>query len=192
MLTDPVLAFIKAYRLRGDNDGLKGAVADHFDTAAVADAKKKLWDFCKQDLTSLGLSFQSRRDSERRSQLTADLEDTLSMFESLDSVEKLPSIFCEATDLIRLPPLSLDSVAEQIQVNTKVIEKLDTSVQELKDQLTSTVSALSRDISTVGMRIERFQEISFSQPRTSPSLASAAPTHTVRHTPVQSKVNLEH
>ncbi len=153
-------AFIKAYRLCGDNDGLEGAITECFDTADVADAKKKIWNFCKQDLSHSGITLQSRRDSERCSQLTADLEDALSTFEYLDSTEKLPTIFCEANDLIRLSPLSMDPVVEQIQVNSKAVGKLDASVKELKDQLSSTVSALPREISTVGKQTGSLQDIS--------------------------------
>ena len=41
MLCDGVLAFIKAYRLKGNNSTLKSKVAERFDASLVADAKKK-------------------------------------------------------------------------------------------------------------------------------------------------------
>ena len=111
MLCDGVLAFIKAYRLKGDNFSLKSKVAERFDASLVADAKKKLWESCNALLTRAGLSYHVQRSSERSCQLVADLEDILSAFEALDAREELPDIFCEATDLLKLPPICLDPVS---------------------------------------------------------------------------------
>ena len=51
---------------------------------------------------------------------------------SLDSKALIPPIFCEASELYRLPSLSLDPVSEQIQDNTKALLFLLTSVVEKK------------------------------------------------------------
>ena len=64
MLEDPVVAFVKAFCLRGDKDALMQAITESFDIAAVAEVKKKLWNTCKQDLLHTGLTFQSRRGCE--------------------------------------------------------------------------------------------------------------------------------
>jgi len=49
----------------------------------------------------------------------ADLEDILSAFDTLDSSNNLSDVFCEAADLLLLPPICLDPVSEQVAVNTK-------------------------------------------------------------------------
>ena len=43
-IIDPVLAFIKAYRLRGDCSGLKQAVCSAFDASSLSTAQKLLWE----------------------------------------------------------------------------------------------------------------------------------------------------
>ena len=55
-LIDPVLVFIKPYRLRGDILGLKQAVLSSFDPTTLALAHKSVWDTCKVDLEQLGLT----------------------------------------------------------------------------------------------------------------------------------------
>jgi hypothetical protein len=74
LLVDPVLSFIKAFRLRGDVDTLKRFACEKLSGEPVARAKKALWDFCDSTLQAASLTFQSRRDFDRRSQLVADLD----------------------------------------------------------------------------------------------------------------------
>ena len=62
---DPVLAFIKAYRLRGDNVTLKQLVLSTFDPTSLDTAHKLLWDTCGGELQGIGLSYQKRRGSEK-------------------------------------------------------------------------------------------------------------------------------
>ena len=76
-----LLAFVKAYRLRGDVESLKKFVIDHFSSDDVEAAKKLLWDHCERDLLSAGLLFHSRRDSDKRSSLAASLDDILQAFD---------------------------------------------------------------------------------------------------------------
>ena len=102
-LIDPVLAFIKAYRLKGDKLGLKQAVLSTFDPTSLRSSHKLLWDFCRDDLQQTGLTYYSRRGSEKRVLTDVLLADILVAFEKLDAADKLPTIFCEANDLIRLP-----------------------------------------------------------------------------------------
>ncbi len=47
-LVNPVLAYIKDFRLRGDRDGLMQSVTERFDVGSLAEAKKLLWDKCKK------------------------------------------------------------------------------------------------------------------------------------------------
>ena len=131
-VVDPVLAFIKAYRLKGDTDSLRRVVKDHFSSAHVENAKRLLWDSCGQLLEEVNLPFYARRDSENRSQLSANIEDLVAAFDALDSKDMLPEMFCEASDLFRLPPLSLDPVAEQVNLNSRSLDMLTTSVKDLE------------------------------------------------------------
>ena len=80
-VVDPVLAFIKAYRLKGDTDSLRRVVKDHFSSAHVENAKRLLWDSCGQLLEEVNLPFYARRDSENRSQLSANIEDLVAAFD---------------------------------------------------------------------------------------------------------------
>ena len=62
-LVSALLAFIKAYRLRGDVESLKKSVINRFSSDDVEAAKKLLWDHCERDLLSADLLFHSRHDS---------------------------------------------------------------------------------------------------------------------------------
>ena len=53
---------------------------------------KALWQHCKTDLEELGLTFKSRRDSDKRSVSDAVLGDILVAFDTLDNASK-PRIF---------------------------------------------------------------------------------------------------
>ena len=98
-------------------------------------AKQLLWQFTKQDLELAGLSFHSRRNSDKRSQLAADLDDILQAFLTLDSAYHIPEIYCEATDLLRVPPLSLDPVSEQVQTNTQALHNLISKIESLEKEI---------------------------------------------------------
>ncbi len=84
------------------------------------------------DLLAAGLDCKSRRGSEKRTQATADLEDILIAFEKLDEDESIPEIYCEATDLAKLPPVVADACTELVQRNGSSLEdvkgKLDSLV----------------------------------------------------------------
>ena len=86
---------------------------ERFSSDDVNAVKKGLWDCCNSVLFATGISFHARRDSDRRSQLEANLADLLGACDIFDSSDSLPTICCEVTSLLRLPPLSLDPVAEQ-------------------------------------------------------------------------------
>ena len=89
----------------------------------------------------MDLVFHVRRDSDRRSQVAANLEDILQMFEALDSLEKIPHIHCEAFDLLRLPPISLNPVAEQVQCNSQTLKSLASVIEKLKNKLSSFIDS---------------------------------------------------
>ena len=109
VFSEPVLAFIKAFRLLGDMTALKQAALSRFSIPMLFSAKKSLWEFCDADLSLLDVPFNPRCSSEKRTQAAADLEDILLAFSKLDEADKIPQIFCEATDLVKLPP---DSVVQ--------------------------------------------------------------------------------
>jgi hypothetical protein len=52
-------------------------VAEHFSPKEVEAGKRLLWDYCRGDLEANGLLFHVRRDSDRRSQLVANLDDII-------------------------------------------------------------------------------------------------------------------
>ena len=60
------------------------------------------------------------------------------MFEAL---EKIPHIHCEAFDLLRLPPLSLDPVAEQVQCNSQTLKSLASVIEKLENKLSSFIDS---------------------------------------------------
>ena len=81
-------------------------------------AYKALWQHCKTDLETLGLSFKNRRDSDKRSVSDTILDDTTASFDALDEANKLPPIFVEATDLLSIPPNVLDPIAKKLSAKT--------------------------------------------------------------------------
>lgn len=63
-VVNPVLAFIKAYRLKSDRDSLFRLALSRFDLSRLCGALKTLWDHCESDLEELDLSLHQRRSSE--------------------------------------------------------------------------------------------------------------------------------
>lgn len=133
-LINPLLAFIKAYRLRGDVSGLRNALLSVVDSSRLVDAHKSLWQHCKNDLEELGLSFKNRRDSNKRSVSDAILGDIIVAFDTLDNASKLPAIFVEATDLFSIPPVVLDPVAKRLSENTYSIDCFTSVVSQLSEK----------------------------------------------------------
>ena len=135
LLVDVVLSFVKAYRLKSDKESLTSVVTERFSAKEVEAAKGSLWEYCKVDLEAMDLVFHVRRDSDRRSQLAANLEYILQM------LDKIPHIHCEAFDLLRLPPLSLDPVAEQVQCNSQTLKSLASVIEKLENKLSSFIDS---------------------------------------------------
>ena len=52
----------------------------------------------------------------------------------------IPVIYCEALELLKLPPLALDPVAEQVQRNSQIVQALISNVQSLEKKLSSHIS----------------------------------------------------
>ena len=160
-IISPLLAFVKVFRLRGDTSTLKQAVIAHFDTPSLIDAHKHLWDFCGDLLKELGVTYHTRRSTDKRDAFEATLTDILSAFNKLDEVDELPPIYCEAIHLISLPCLEPDPISKRLDSNHKAIScldkkvdnfpvllddtqiKLDELVSSLKDQLSDFTSSMS-------------------------------------------------
>ena len=53
------------------------------------------------------------------------------------------SIFCEAADLLTLPPISLDPVGEQVHANTQVLQILNSTVLAIEEKISSLLSVSS-------------------------------------------------
>ena len=174
LLVDHVLSFIKAYRLKGDNDSLRSVVKERFSSESVETAKKRLWDSCMSDLEALGLTFHSRRDSDNRSQLAANLDDILQAFEALDSISLIPVIYCEALELLKLPPLALDPVAEQVQRNSQIVQALISNVQSLEKKLSSHISTGNGTVVGLGNQQSNTYATVASHQLTSPVTASSS------------------
>ena len=92
LLINSVLCFIKAFRLKRDNHSLKRLVSERFSSNAVFEAKRAIWDFCKDELETADLAFHVRRDSDKRTQLAANLDDIVQAFDVLDSSSLIPNI----------------------------------------------------------------------------------------------------
>lgn len=108
--------------MRGDVNGLHNALLSVDDPSLLVDAHKSLWQYCRNDLEELGLSFKNRRDSDKRSASDAILGDIIVAFDTLDNASKLPAIFLEATDLLTIPPVVLDLIAKRLSDNTSSID----------------------------------------------------------------------
>ena len=136
MLCNPVLAFIKAFR---SVDTLKRAALAKFDSVPLCKAKKDLWESdYSTTICDAGLSLPIRCDSEKRTQAAADLEDLLQTFDKLDEFDKIPAIFCEATDLVTLPPIVVENCTAIVQQNSASLDNITSKL----DSLSHEVSAL--------------------------------------------------
>ena len=89
-----------------------------------------------------------RRESDNCSQLQTNLLDILSAFEVLDSFESLPTICCVAFTLHRIPPLSLDPVAEQVNSNTGAIILLASVIPDLEKKVSNLIDVCKLPVLT--------------------------------------------
>ena len=118
---------MKAHRLRGDSSSLKSTLLASFDASSLNDAVKCIWKFCRQDI---GLTYHTRRNSEKRDLSDALFTDVSTALNRLDLANKLPEIYCEANDLLSIPSLEVDPV-QRIEANTLSIDRLMASFGEL-------------------------------------------------------------
>ena len=72
---------------------------ERFSNELVVGAKKAFWHLCGGALEVAALPFQIHRDSDKRSQLVANLDDISKASDIRDSTDSIPAIFYEASDL---------------------------------------------------------------------------------------------
>ncbi len=127
-------------------------MVERFDQSAVEHSKRLLWESCKEELKGTGLVYHQRCGSDKRERIDADLEDILAAFDALDAhiykasqprgraldaKSSVPPIYCEATELPKIPSLSLDPVSEQVQDNTRSLLALTSAVTDLEKKLST-------------------------------------------------------
>lgn len=78
------------------------------------------------------MDLRIRHGSEKCLQAAAKLEDVL---DALDAVVKVLYIYCEANDVLKIPPISLDPISEQINDNCQSLDNLNQAVKALQEQL---------------------------------------------------------
>jgi len=114
-----------------------------FDSIVTSKATEAPWDSeCSSLLTKAGLCFQQHRGSGEETQAAADLEDTLVASDKLDETNKLPEIYCKATDLVKLHPIIADSCTELVQHNHSVLEAIEGKLGSLSIEVSSIAGSL--------------------------------------------------
>ena len=136
-----------------DVESLKKRVCQHFSPADVENAKKELWDYCRKDLEAAGITYHVRHGSDKFSQLAANVDDLTEAFVALDSSDLIPGIYCETTDLFRIPSLSLDPVSEKVETNTLSLNDLVAKVDYLEAKIASLVGVCSKASATAAMQL---------------------------------------
>ena len=132
-----------------------------------------------------------RHASDKRSLLDTVIADILDALEKLDVDDSIPLIFCEASDLLKLPSLltsnfpvtdtkrdgvlsSLKSLSEELQgklsrsdgVADRLKQKLDTvqaDMKSLESVVTSAITSLSSDLPSFSKEASKLGSISSSQ-----------------------------
>ena len=80
------------------------------------------------------------------------LADILIAFDKLDGADRLPSVYCEAHDLIKLPSLVLDPVSKKLDANSDSLESLNSKVQDLSSVMgASSPESLNNCCSTLDL-----------------------------------------
>ena len=71
-----------------------------------------------------------------------DLDDILVAFDKLDEIDKLPEIFCEAVDIVLLPPIVADSCTELVQRNSSVLEAIELKLDSISSEVSNFSSTM--------------------------------------------------
>ena len=161
-LYNAVLTFIKAFRMKGDTDSLKQALGKSFYENEVANALKILWDSSSSVLESSGFTYHQRRGSEKCPVAELVIKDILSAFDKLDSSESIPPMYCEASDLLKLPPIATDMPIATVQESNLRIKDLQTDVQVSNNNIRDLKANLNNlTFSNQATRLESLKESLF-------------------------------
>ena len=71
------------------------------------------------------------------------MEDTLLAFSKLDEVDKIPPIYCEALDLVRLPSIASDHISELIMGIRACLQEIEAKISQLPDEVASSSATTS-------------------------------------------------
>ena len=93
-----------------------------------------LWNHSQAKLTILDFVYHVRRDTDKR---TAVCDDLLQAFDKLDSTSSIPSIFCEAEHLLRIPVLSSDDPASLLKDTSTLVDRLHHDIYAISSSLLS-------------------------------------------------------
>ena len=181
ILCCPILAFIKASRLRWDAATIKNALIESFCDMDLSLALKLFWEFSKVKLSSLGFEYHARRDTGKRPAIGVICDVLLSAFEKLDSVAFIPPIYCEASQLLRIPSLTPGDSASVLSDTCSLVDRLhkevsditaslnsqhnrmeelkqhiNTSCVKINESLGSSISVLSSEVSIVKEKVTQF------------------------------------
>ena len=137
LLCHPVLAFIKAARLRLDAAAIRRSLIDNFRDTDLSDAMRLLWNHSQAKLTILYFVYHVRRDTDKRTANVAVCDDLLQAFDKLDSTSSIPSIFCEAEHLLRIPVLSSDDPASLLKDTSTLVDRLHHDISAISSSLLS-------------------------------------------------------
>ena len=89
------------------------------------------------------------------------IKDILSAFDKLDSSESIPPMYCEASDLLKLPPIATDMPIATVQESNLHIKDLQTDVQvsnnHIRD-LQANLNNLTSVFSNQATRLESLKE----------------------------------
>ena len=108
-----------------------------------------MWDFCGDSLKELGLVYHSRCSTDKRDAFEVTLVDILSVFDKLDEADSIPPIFCEASQLIKIPSLEPDPVSKRLDTNYKAITGLVEKVDNISLPLNNTKKALDQVVTSL-------------------------------------------
>ena len=119
-----------------------------YDLIAVRKAKDVLWTRCERILRDeLKLEKVRRRDTSSRTQVEADLDDVMDALEKLDGKQALPKIYCEADDLLQLPPaIPASSASVEIANLSEKIENLQNEVNRGLMEMNNNIKSLERAV----------------------------------------------
>ncbi len=137
-LANPLLAFVKAFRLKGDSRRLSSLLAAKFTVAQLVNALKDLWSYCHADLVRPDFAYRSRRSTDPVQLLNTVFSGLMIAFDKLDLDSCFPVMFCKANNLLLLPTLDLHPVSKQLELNTSAVNSLTDTVLGLQSSPTST------------------------------------------------------